>query len=98
MTRRRADGRALFTELGVHLIVLLAVVFALYPVLWVVALALSPGDAPEPRVLPFPDSPSLEHFAAVLGVGRLLFDRCHAHGRFHQRRGSCRDAGRGGGQ
>ena len=67
--RSRAHGRAFLAELGVHLLVLLAVVFALYPVLWVVALALSPGDAPEPRVLPFVSSPSLEHFAAVLGVG-----------------------------
>jgi len=66
-------------EIGVHLILLVAVSFALYPVLWVVSLALSPGDAPEPSVLPIPTAPSLTHFSAVVSTtnseGALLFWR-----------------------
>src|SRR5690606_6928275 len=56
-------GRALL----VHGVLWLAVMFALYPVLWVVSLALSPADAPDARVLPIPASPSLDNFASVLG-------------------------------
>ena len=60
-----------------HLTLLVGCVVALYPVLWVISLALSAGDAPEPRVLPIPESPSLQHFAAVLGQtnpeGQALF-------------------------
>lgn len=54
-------------DVVVHVVIALAVVFALYPVLWVVALAFSPGVTPEARALPVPDGFSLEHFAAVLG-------------------------------
>jgi arabinogalactan oligomer/maltooligosaccharide transport system permease protein len=64
--------------MGIHAILIAAVVFALYPVLWVVALALSPGDAPEPRVIPLPSEASLEHFAEVVlheEDGRWLFGR-----------------------
>jgi arabinogalactan oligomer/maltooligosaccharide transport system permease protein len=50
-----------------HLVIAVAVIFALYPVLWVVALAFSPGVTPEARALPVPNGFSLEHFAAVLG-------------------------------
>jgi len=63
---RQGGLRSTLLELSVHLVLLTAVVFALYPVLWVVTLALSPGDAPEARVLPLPTSPSLEHFEAVV--------------------------------
>ena len=60
----------------VHLMLIAAVAFALYPVLWVVTLALSPTDAPEASAVPFPADPSLEHFEAVLGLagdgGRLF--------------------------
>jgi arabinogalactan oligomer/maltooligosaccharide transport system permease protein len=73
--RRGAAG--VLAELGIHLILLAAVVFALYPVLWVVTLALSPGDAPEATAIPLPTSPSLQHFEAVVtstdGEGRWLF-------------------------
>jgi arabinogalactan oligomer/maltooligosaccharide transport system permease protein len=58
---------SLAVEVVVHLVLLAAVVFALYPVLWVIALAFSPGVTPEARALPLPDGFSLEHFAAVLG-------------------------------
>ncbi len=54
-------------DVVVHLVIAIAVVFALYPVLWVIALAFSPGVTPQARALPVPDGFSLEHFAAVLG-------------------------------
>lgn len=70
-------ARGVAVSVAVHLALLSAVAFALYPIAWVVAQALSPGDAPESRILPIPTSPSLEHFAAVLGNraddGTLLF-------------------------
>lgn len=61
-------GKGVLVEIGVHLALVAATAFALYPVLWVITLALSPGDAPEARVLPIPTAPSLEHFARVLGT------------------------------
>lgn len=64
-------------EMLVHMVLLSAVAFALYPVLWVVTLALSPGDAPEATALPLPTSPSLMHFSEVVessdAQGRWLF-------------------------
>ena len=58
-------------ELGVHLVLWVAVLAALYPVLWVVMQALSGGGAPEARILPWPSSPSLEHFEAVVLTARF---------------------------
>ncbi len=72
----RATWRSFATELAVHLVIWIAVVFALYPVLWVVAQALSSGGATASRILPWPGSPSLEHFEAVVlreHEGRWLF-------------------------
>jgi arabinogalactan oligomer/maltooligosaccharide transport system permease protein len=63
---RPSRGRALLSEALVHLVLVGATIAALYPVLWVVALALSPGEAPTARVLPIPSSPSLEHLRAVV--------------------------------
>jgi arabinogalactan oligomer/maltooligosaccharide transport system permease protein len=63
---RRPSRRALATELAIHLVLWAAVIFALYPVLWVVAQALSGGDAPSGRIVPWPAAPSLEHFEAVV--------------------------------
>jgi len=59
-------GRRL-VDILVHVVIALAVIFALYPVLWVIALAFSPGVTPEARALPVPSGFSLEHFVAVLG-------------------------------
>jgi arabinogalactan oligomer/maltooligosaccharide transport system permease protein len=56
----------LAVELAAHTAILVVVAFALYPILWVVALALSPGVTPARRVLPLPDGLSLEHFSAVV--------------------------------
>ena len=72
-------GAGVFTEIGIHMILLGAVAFALYPVLWVVTLALSPGEAPEASAIPFPSAPSLQHFEAVVSTsdseGIWLFGR-----------------------
>ena len=52
-----------------HLAVIAGVVFAVYPLLWVVSVALSPGAmSNHPRALPWPESPSLDAFTDVLGV------------------------------
>ena len=62
--------------LAVHLGLWVAVLFALYPVLWVVMQATGSATAPEARLLPWPSEPSLEHFEAVLlrqSEGRWLF-------------------------
>ncbi|HWB79761.1 MAG TPA: carbohydrate ABC transporter permease [Nannocystaceae bacterium] len=50
----------------VHAVLLLGVAFALYPVLWVAALALSGTATPEPNVMPWPQEPTLRHFEAVV--------------------------------
>jgi len=53
-----------------HLVVVAGVVFAVYPLLWVVSVALSPDAMSEhARALPWPDHPSLSSFVAVLGIG-----------------------------
>jgi len=66
-------------EALVHAALLVAVCFALYPVLWVVSLALSPSGTPSPRALPLPEAVSLDNFRAVVGstdgAGRWLFAR-----------------------
>ena len=54
----------------VHFALVAAVIFSLYPVLWVVALALSGTPSPEPSALPIPSQPTLEHFEAVAGATR----------------------------
>ena len=60
-----------------NVVLALASFVALYPVLWVVKMALQPGQAFDASPNPFPDSVSLEHFAAVIGQidarGRWLF-------------------------
>ncbi len=75
IARRGATLRAWLT----HGVLVAAVIFATYPILWVVALAFSEGIVPEARALPVPTSVSLDHFAAVIGrtdaEGRLLFLR-----------------------
>jgi arabinogalactan oligomer/maltooligosaccharide transport system permease protein len=53
----------------VHVTLLLAVGFAIYPVLWVVSLAISGDTTPEPRLLPLPEAPTLDHFREVMTSG-----------------------------
>lgn len=59
--------RRLLASFLVHAVLIAAVIFAVYPILWVVAQAFSEGIAPEARALPVPTNVSLDHFAAVLG-------------------------------
>jgi arabinogalactan oligomer/maltooligosaccharide transport system permease protein len=54
----------------VHVALVAACAFAVYPLLWVVTLALSPhGPGTEARILPLATDPSLGNFRAVLGIG-----------------------------
>jgi arabinogalactan oligomer / maltooligosaccharide transport system permease protein len=61
-------------SLAVHAVVLVAVAFALYPLLWVVALAFSHHQTPEPRILPLPSAATLEHLREVVLSRRTLPD------------------------
>lgn len=63
---------SLLERAAVHLVLVLAVAFALYPVLWVVATAFSGTLTPEPRALPVPQEPTLEHLREVVGATRVL--------------------------
>ncbi|WP_437875907.1 sugar ABC transporter permease [Sorangium sp. So ce513] len=53
-------------SIAVHLALLAAVSFALYPVLWVASTAFSGSRPPVPEVLPIPNQPTLEHLEAVV--------------------------------
>jgi arabinogalactan oligomer/maltooligosaccharide transport system permease protein len=54
----------------VHLALAAAVLFAVYPLLWVIAMALSPkGMTAAGGALPIPEEVSLQNFAKVLGAG-----------------------------
>jgi arabinogalactan oligomer / maltooligosaccharide transport system permease protein len=63
----------------VHMALVLACVVALYPVLWVVKLALSPTQALSLSASPIPEAVTFEHFRDVMGAtdssGRWLFGR-----------------------
>jgi arabinogalactan oligomer/maltooligosaccharide transport system permease protein len=63
-----------------HALLVAACAFAVYPLLWVITLALSPtGPGAEARLLPIVSAPSLENFRTVVGWGSsgatLLFLR-----------------------
>jgi arabinogalactan oligomer/maltooligosaccharide transport system permease protein len=60
--------RSWLAEIAVHAVLVVATCAALYPVLWVVALALSPGEATGARVLPVPTHPSLDNLRHVAGA------------------------------
>ncbi len=54
----------------VHTLLVGAVLFAVYPVLWVVSIALTPGGlGSNVGIFPIPKSPSLDNFRLVLGAG-----------------------------
>lgn len=48
-----------------HTLLIAAVIFALYPILWVISLAFSAGESPELGPVPVPDQFSMEHVEAV---------------------------------
>ena len=73
MTRDNSERRGSPIEgFFIHLLLIAAVAYALYPVLWVVTLALSPSSTAEARVLPIPHGASditLDNFRIVTGAG-----------------------------
>ena len=56
---------SLLESIGAHLLLIAAVAFALYPVLWVISTAFSGAAELAPRVLPIPAEPTLEHLKGV---------------------------------
>lgn len=62
------ERRSLLSAVAVHGTLVGAVVVSLYPVLWVVSLALSSSRVPEARALPLPTAPSLANLAGVVSA------------------------------
>lgn len=53
-----------------HVLLVTACAFAVYPLLWVITLAVSPSGPPaEARLLPLVSAPSLDNFRTVVGAG-----------------------------
>ncbi|HEY4120197.1 MAG TPA: carbohydrate ABC transporter permease [Byssovorax sp.] len=71
MTRERPTA---LESIGAHALLVVGVAFALYPVLWVAALAFSGSRPPTPELLPVPHAPTLAHLAAVVGTTRQTAD------------------------
>ncbi len=59
-----------FEPFLMHAIVIVFVAFALYPVLWVLSIALSNGGIARGEILPIPHHVSLENVRTVVGVNR----------------------------
>jgi arabinogalactan oligomer/maltooligosaccharide transport system permease protein len=71
MSRAHAPGEggrgpSLVESAVTHLVLLLAVAFALYPILWVISLAFSGVQTPEARVMPIPEQPTMDHLRDVV--------------------------------
>jgi arabinogalactan oligomer / maltooligosaccharide transport system permease protein len=65
----RVPVRAKLEGLVAHVLVCAGVLFAVYPVLWVVSVALSPGAMQgHAHVIPWPSSPSAGSFVTFLGL------------------------------
>jgi arabinogalactan oligomer/maltooligosaccharide transport system permease protein len=65
---RSAGAR--WESFAVHVLLVAACAFAVYPLLWVVTLALSPaGPGASARLIPLATAPSLDNFRTVLGWG-----------------------------
>ncbi|MCA9594706.1 MAG: sugar ABC transporter permease [Myxococcales bacterium] len=62
----RKGASALLESAAVHVVIVVAVAFSLYPVLWVLATAFSHGNAPERSVWPVPHAATLEHLVGVI--------------------------------
>jgi arabinogalactan oligomer/maltooligosaccharide transport system permease protein len=63
------DRASPLERIAVNAILVVAVVYALYPVLWVISLAFSSGSEPELRAFPLPHGVSLDNFRIVTGWG-----------------------------
>lgn len=74
MSEERRGRPQRLESLAVHVVLVLAVGFALYPLLWVVSLAFSARQTPEPRLVPFPEGLTLAHVREVVGQSRTLAD------------------------
>jgi arabinogalactan oligomer/maltooligosaccharide transport system permease protein len=57
-------------SIAAHAVMVVAVAFALYPVLWVVARAFSGAQPPTPHLLPVPTSPTLRPLVDVVTASR----------------------------
>ncbi len=68
------DRPSILESVVSHLALLAVVAFALYPVLWVIALAFSGEQSADPRVLPVPEDPSLQHLREVVGTTQRTAD------------------------
>lgn len=64
----------LFESIASHLVVILAVAFSLYPILWVVSLAFSGSTTLEAQVLPVPTDPTLDNLQEVVSSTRSEAD------------------------
>ncbi|MFT7579582.1 MAG: arabinogalactan oligomer/maltooligosaccharide transport system permease protein [Myxococcota bacterium] len=58
--------RRIWGQIWPHLVLVLASIFALYPVLWVVKTALSPGNTLSPDPNPFPSEVTLVHLEKLV--------------------------------
>jgi arabinogalactan oligomer/maltooligosaccharide transport system permease protein len=58
----------------IHGALILFVAFALYPVLWVVALALTGTPSPEASAIPLPQDPTFRHIEAVVSSSKETAD------------------------
>lgn len=63
------DRSSALERVATNAVLVAAVVYALYPVLWVITLALSPGGASELGAVPIPREVSLDNFRLVTGAG-----------------------------
>ena len=63
------DRASPFERIAVNAILVVAVVYALYPVLWVISLAFSSGSETELRAVPIPHDVTLDNFRLVTGWG-----------------------------
>ena len=58
-----------------HMVLMLATIVALYPVLWVLKMALSPSQSFDSSAWPFPSDVSLVHFETIMSDGTSVFGR-----------------------
>jgi len=70
--RDALTGAGLWARIWPHLVLVGVSVVALYPILWVLKTALSPGQNLSSDPSPFPDTVTTEHFEALLSDGTFL--------------------------
>jgi arabinogalactan oligomer / maltooligosaccharide transport system permease protein len=63
------DRASSLERFAVNAVLIVAVIYALYPVLWVISLAFSSGSTPELRAVPLPHNVTLDNFRLVTGWG-----------------------------